>query len=158
LGYLHTSPTLGVCLAEQQNSSWWSSSFPSKLFPHQELPWCRSRCSSHVLMRHLSIVRFNLHLQWLPTKNIRRRVYPKHMILLLFKKGNDNLGNLRQCFVYGHKLDHGNFLLQLSLAMSFPSHHQLLMCHEALAARFMPQSIHEICNVCDKHIHLELAF
>jgi hypothetical protein len=29
LGYLHTSPTLGVCIAEQHNSSVWSSSFPS---------------------------------------------------------------------------------------------------------------------------------
>jgi hypothetical protein len=29
LGSLHTSPTLGVCIAEQHNSSVWSSSFPS---------------------------------------------------------------------------------------------------------------------------------
>jgi len=64
----------------------------------------------------------------------------------------------RQCFVFGHKLDHGNILLQLLLMMCSPFYHQLLMCHEGLAARSAPQSIHESCNVYGKHMHLQLAF
>jgi len=64
----------------------------------------------------------------------------------------------RQCFVFGHKLDHGNILLQLLLMMCSPFHHQLFMCHEGLAARSARQSIHEICNVYGKDMHLQLAF
>jgi len=82
-------------------------------------------------------------------------------MLLLLLKGNkyDNPGYLPVvlCF-YGHKLDHGNILLQLLLTMCSPFRHQLLMCHEGLAARLAPQSIHEICNVYGKHMHLQLAF
>ena len=63
-----------------------------------------------------------------------------------------------QCFVFGHKLEHWNILLQLLLIMCSPFHHQLLMCHEGLAARLAPQSIHGICNVYSKHMHLQLAF
>jgi hypothetical protein len=49
------------------------------IFPQQELPFCCSRCSSHVLRCHLSFVILNLHLKWLVSKNIRRRVYPREL-------------------------------------------------------------------------------
>jgi hypothetical protein len=45
------------------------------------------------------------------TKNTQRRVYPKDMILLLFEREMMIIQAIsRQCFVYGHKLDHGNIL------------------------------------------------
>jgi len=78
---------------------------------------------------HLSAIHFNLHLKWLATKYTRRKVYPKDTILLLFEREMIIRVISRQCFIYGHKLDHGNFLLQLLSVMLFPSHHQLLMCH-----------------------------
>jgi hypothetical protein len=34
----------------------------------------------------MSVILFNLHLKWLATKNTRRRVYPKDMILILFER------------------------------------------------------------------------
>ena len=64
----------------------------------------------------------------------------------------------RQCFVFGHKLDYGNILLQILLMMCSPFHHQLLMYREVFAARLVSPCTHEIYNVYDKHMHLQLAF
>jgi hypothetical protein len=69
-GYSHISPTLGVCIARQYNSSVRSSSFLVILSLH-ELPWCCSWCSSHVFRHCLSIGPFNLHL------NVSDRKYLK---------------------------------------------------------------------------------
>ena len=67
-GHSHTSPTLGVC----KTSSVWSSSLLLQLFFQQGISKCCSQCSSHVHRRCLSVVLFDLHLEWLSTEK-----YPK---------------------------------------------------------------------------------
>ena len=84
LWYSHTSPTLGVC----KTSSVWSSSPLLQLFLHQGISRCCSRCSSNVRRRCLSIILFDLPLEWLATKNTRRKTISQNMLLLFIKKGN----------------------------------------------------------------------
>jgi hypothetical protein len=73
----------------------------------------------------------NLNLKWLGTRIPEGAYYPKNMFLLLlfgrkfFSYIYLSFKIIRaiswQCFVYGHKLDHVGFILQLSNGDVVPS-------------------------------------
>jgi hypothetical protein len=92
------------------------------------LPGCCSLCTSYVPRHHCPPF-FSIS-----TWKVRDQKYPKDNVILktcsCFCSKREIKIILIQaiswyCFVYyGHKLDQGNFILQLSMVMSFSSHHQ----------------------------------
>ena len=85
IGILTYLLTLGVCIAEQQNSSEWSSSVLSQSFSYQDIRGCCCQCSSDIERHRLSIILFDLHLKLLATKNTQKKTISENMFLLLLK-------------------------------------------------------------------------
>ena len=69
-----------------QTSSVWSLSLLLQLFFLQSISRCCSRCSSHVRRCCLSIVLFDLPLEWLATKNTQRTNTSQNMPLLFIER------------------------------------------------------------------------
>ena len=137
-GYSRTSPTLGVCIVRQQNSSVRSSSLLSWSFPHQDISKYCSRCSSLVHRRCMSVVLFHPPKMLATKKNTRRTTLSSNMILFLLKTNEQTLVWIisRQCFVFV-VISSTMGILATVIGDVFLFHHQLLklqlqvQCHSA---------------------------